>query len=118
MGGGIALVRRRRTRMLRRCALRPVAAVAVGATLREELEAQRAGDRRRLDQAHRDRIAEPVRHAAAIADQGMAILVVAEIFVTTDGARRYEAIGAGVVELDEQPGASGAGNMALEGCAD
>ncbi len=47
----------------------------------------------------------------------MARLVVAEIFVA-DGARRHEAVGAGVVELHEQAGAGDAGDAALEGGAD
>ena len=33
-------------------------------------------------------------------------------------ARRHEAVGAGIVELDEQAGAGDAGNAALEGRAD
>src|SRR5258708_7295418 len=61
--------------------------------------------------------AEAVRLAAASADQGMAVLVVAEI-IRADGARRDEAVGAGVVELDEQAGAGGARDVALEGRAD
>ena len=44
-------------------------------------------------------------------------LVVAEIFVA-DGARRDEAVGAGLVELDEQAGARDAGDAAFEGRAD
>src|SRR5262245_62670211 len=58
-----------------------------------------------------------MRQAAALADECMAILVVAEIFAA-DGARRNEPVRAGVVELDEQTGAGGAGNVPLEGCAD
>src|SRR5262245_37809143 len=103
---------------LGRRALRPGAAAPVGAAFRDELEAQGAGDRRRLDQPHGDRIAESVGYATAIADHGVAVLVVAEIFVAADGARRNEAVGAGVVELDEQAGAGGAGDVTLEGGAD
>src|SRR5215470_7659085 len=47
----------------------------------------------------------------------MAVLVVAKI-IGADGARRDEAVGAGVVELDEQAGAGGARDVALEGRAD
>src|SRR6516165_3511742 len=47
----------------------------------------------------------------------MAVLVVAEI-IGADGARRDESVGAGVVELDEQAGAGGARDVALEGRAD
>src|SRR5262245_64191023 len=47
----------------------------------------------------------------------MAIFMVAKIFAA-DGAPGNEAVRAGVVELDEQTGAGGAGNVSLEGCAD
>ena len=65
--------------------------------------------------SHRHRIAEPVRHRAA--DKGAAGFVEAEIFVA-DGARRDKAVGAGLVELDEQAGARDAGNMPVECRAD
>ena len=55
--------------------------------------------------------------AAAIADQRMPVFVIAEILLA-DGTCRNEAVGAGVVELDEQAGAGGAGDMAFEGRAD
>src|SRR6516165_4279299 len=96
---------------------RPPPARAVIAAFGEKFESQRARDRRGLDQPHRDAIAEAVRLAALSADQGMAVLVVAEI-IGADGARRDEAVGAGVVELDEQAGAGGARDVALEGRAD
>ena len=86
---------------------RPPLSGPVIAPLREKLESQRAGDRRGLDQAHGRPVAEPVRLAAAVADEGVAILVIAEI-LAADGARRDESVGAGVVELDEQPGAGDA----------
>ena len=44
-------------------------------------------------------------------------LVMAEIFVA-DGARRHEAVGAGLVQLHEQAGAGDAGDAAVEGGAD
>ena len=47
----------------------------------------------------------------------MAGLVVAEIFVA-DGARRHEAVGAGLVQFHEQAGAVHAGDAAVEGGAD
>src|SRR5262245_27684731 len=93
--------------------LRSLARAAVG----QQLEAERAGDRRGLDQPHRYRVAEPVGLAAGIADQRMAVLLIAEIFVA-DRARRDETVGAGIVELDEQAGAGDAGNVALERGAD
>src|SRR5262245_24319965 len=93
--------------------LRPPPAGVVIAAFGEKLESQRARDRRRLDEAHGDAIAEPVRLAAPVADQSMPILVIAEI-IRADGARRDEAVRAGVVELDEQPGARRAGNVTFE----
>src|SRR5262249_59768760 len=48
---------------------------------------------------------------------GMAVLVIAEI-IGADGARGDESVRAGIVELDEQAGAGGARDVALEGCAD
>src|SRR5262245_63264678 len=99
------------------CALTPPPpARAVIAAFGQKFESQRARDRRGLDQPHRDAIAEAVRLAAASADQGMAVLVVAEI-IGDYGAREDEAVGAGVVELDEQAGAGGARDVALEGRA-
>ena len=44
-------------------------------------------------------------------------LLVAEIF-GADGARRHEAVGAGLVQFDEQAGAGDAGDAAVEGGAD
>src|SRR6266478_7253418 len=87
------------------------------AALGKNFEAQRARDRRGLDEPHRDAIAEAVGLAALGADHGMAVLVVAEI-IGADGARGDESVRAGVVELDEQAGAGGARDVALEGCAD
>src|SRR5437016_13714489 len=55
--------------------------------------------------------------AARIADQGMLVLVVPEIFAA-DRARRNESVGAGLVKLNEQTGAGDAGNAAVEGGAD
>src|SRR5207245_1497617 len=82
-----------------------------------QLEAQRARDRRRLDEADCDAVAEPMRLAGAIADQRMLVLLVAEIIVA-ERARRNEPVGAGLVELDEEAGARRAADMALEGGAD
>ena len=45
------------------------------------------------------------------------LLVVVEVFVA-DGARRHEAVGAGLVQLHEQAGAGDAGDAAVEGGAD
>src|SRR5258708_22825286 len=81
--------------------LRKNARRGIAASFRQHLEAQRTSDRRRLDQTHCDRIAEPRGLAAGVADQGVGALVVAEI-VLAQGRRRDEAVGAGIVELDEQ----------------
>src|SRR5262249_6049112 len=62
-------------------------------------------------------IAKAISLAAARANQRVALLVIAEI-LAADGARGNEAVRAGVVEFDEQPGARGAGDVAGEGCAD
>src|SRR5262245_59087733 len=103
--------------MLVRLLLRRAGAAPVIAPLRQKLESQGAGDRRGLDQAHGAPVAEPVGLAAAVADQRVAILVIAEIFAP-DGARRNEAVGAGIVELDEQAGARDPRDVAVEGRAD
>ena len=93
---------------------RPRAAAPVIAAFGQKLEAQRAGDRRRLDQLDRDAVAEPVAsRRCGRRPCACAVLVVAEVLVA-DGARRDEAVGAGVVELDEQAGAGDAGDAALE----
>ena len=81
----------------------------------DKLKSERAGDRRRLDELHRDRIAEPVPHSAA--DKRAAGFVEAEILVA-DGAGRDKAVGAGLVELDKQAGTRDAGNVSIEGRAD
>src|SRR5690349_3512865 len=83
----------------------------------KKFESQRACDRRGFDQPHRDSIAEPVGLAAARADQGMAVLMMAEI-VVADGARRDEPVGAGVIELDKKAGAGRPGDVTLERRAD
>src|SRR5262245_10710185 len=108
MLGGAAIIRSA-------AALPPAAAVI--AAFGEKLESQRARDRRGLHQAHGDLVAQAVGLAAAVADQGVLVLVVAEV-VVADGARRNEPVGAGIVELDEQARAGGAGDVALEARAD
>src|SRR4051812_40986067 len=56
----------------------------------QKLESQRARDRRRLDQLHGHRVAQPVALAGMVADQRVAWLVIAEIIVA-DRARGNEA---------------------------
>src|SRR5580704_1466833 len=68
------------------------------ARMAHKLETQGARHRRGFDQFDRDRIAEPMRFR--VTDEGPASLVEAIILVA-DQARRNEAIGAGVVELNE-----------------
>ena len=55
--------------------------------------------------------------SGARADQRMQSLVMAEIIIAEHGCRN-ETIGAGLVELDEEPGARRPGNAAIESCAD
>jgi len=81
----------------------------------DEPEAERASNRRRLDEFDGDRIAEPVRRRAA--DKSAAGLVKAKIFVA-DGARRNETVRAGFVEFDKQSGARHPGNVPVENRAD
>src|SRR5271163_4155145 len=85
------------------------------ACMAHELETQGAGDRRGLDQFDGDRVAEPV--GFGIADKGAASFVEAEILVA-DKAGRDKAVGAGLVELDEQSGARHTGNMPAKGRPD
>ena len=82
-----------------------------------KFKTKRAGNRRGFDQADRHAIAEPVRFSAALGPQQMPVLVVAKIFVP-DGARRNKAIGAGLVELDEQAGTRDPRDVTFERCAD
>src|ERR1700730_18574226 len=89
----------------------------IDASLRDEIETQRAGHRNRLHQAHRHLVAEPVCLAARLADQRMGRLVVADILVA-DLSRGDEAVSPGLVELDEEAGTGDAADMALEGRAD
>ena len=96
--------------------LRPVSSPFDGeASCAYEFEAQCAGDRGRLDQFNRDRVAEPVRRR--VADEGATSFVVTEIFFA-DVTRRDQTVGAGLVEFDEQAGAGHSGDVAIEGRAD
>ena len=90
---------------------------ALALTFGDELEPERARDRRCLDELYLDAVAEPVGLAGAIADHGVALFVVA-VIVRPDRRGRHEAVGAGLGELDEQPGPGDAGDPALEGRAD
>ena len=56
--------------------------------------------RRGFDQLYGDAVAEPVGFAGAVADHGVLVFLVAEVF-GTDRARRHEAVGTGAVELDD-----------------
>src|SRR5690349_16437376 len=81
----------------------------------DQPEAQRAGDRRRLDEFDRDRIAKAVGRGTA--DESAASFVKTKVLLA-DAARRNKAIGAGFIELDEQTGARHPGNMPVENCTD
>ena len=98
-------------------ALRETAAARNRLSFRQQLEAQRARDRLSFYQTDIDDIPQPVHGTAARADQRVAGLVIVEIF-RSHRADRHEAVGAGVVEFDEQTRAGDAGDAALEGCAD
>jgi hypothetical protein len=87
------------------------------AAFRQQLEAEGAGERRCLDELDLDAVAKAMHFACARADHGMARLVVVEI-VGAQRAHRHEPVGAGLVELDEQPGAGDAGDAPVEGRAD
>src|SRR5260370_40726857 len=67
----------------------------------------------RLYQADVDTVTQPVHGTAARSDQRMARLVVIEIF-SSQRADRYQTVGAGVGQLDEQSGAGNAGDAALK----
>src|SRR2546430_1094776 len=71
------------------------------ASLGEHLEPQRAGDRDRLDETHVHPVAEAIAFAGRIADQGVVLFVIA-IVIFAERASRNEAVGAGIVEPDEQ----------------
>ena len=64
----------------------------------DQPKAQRAGNRRRLDEFDGDGIAEPVRRGAAY--KRAASFVKAKILLA-DAARRNETVSARFVELDE-----------------
>src|SRR5262244_2245458 len=87
------------------------------AAFREQLEPQRARHRDRLHQLDRDLVAEPVGLAGRLADQRMGGLVESKI-VIAERSGRDEAIGAGLVELDEQAAAHDAADAAGESRAD
>lgn len=74
------------------------------APLAQELETECAGRRDGLDQPHLDRVAELEGRASFLADQGLALLVMIVIFVA-DGGGGDEAVGAGLAQPHEEPGA-------------
>src|SRR5262249_56655624 len=94
---------------------RPLRTRSAARRLIDEPEAQRAGDRRRLDEFDTDRIAEPMRRRTA--HKSPANLVKAKIFVP-DRARRNESIRTSFVEFDEQSGARHPRNMPVENRSD
>src|SRR6516225_3694284 len=79
--------------------------------LTDQSEAERAGDRRRLDKFDGHRITKPARRGAA--DESATGFVKAKVLLA-DAARRNKTVGAGFVELDEQSGARHPGNMPVE----
>src|SRR5262249_58597595 len=85
--------------------------------LRQDLKAQRSGNRRSFDQLDRHRIAKTVGFARAGTNHRVAFLVIAEIFVAY-GSRRHEAVGTRVAQFHEQPSPGDARNASVEICAD
>src|SRR4029079_8193865 len=85
--------------------------------LAQELETQRPGGWNGLDQARLDGTAELEGGAGFFADQGLALFVMIEIFVA-DGGGRDEAVGAGLGQPHEEPGAGEAGDAGGEAGAD
>src|SRR5829696_8833906 len=83
-------------------ALPGAASPAGEASLGEDLEAQRPGDGRGLDQLHLHLVAETIGFTRVVAAHGVGSLVVAVVIVT-DGGRRNEAVRAGLLQLDEEP---------------
>src|SRR5512146_373708 len=73
------------------------------AALAQELETERPGRWNGLDQAHLDGIAKLEGRAGFLADQGLALLIMVEIFMA-DGGGRDEAVGAGLIQPHEEPG--------------
>ena len=82
------------------CAGAPARDLGVGDGFREKLEAQSARNGSRLDQADRNAVTEPVAFAAAVANERVAVFVVAKIF-RAHRARGNEAVGTGIVKLHE-----------------
>ncbi len=64
-----------------------------GTALGQHLEAERAGGRNGLDQAHLHVVAQAITDTRALADQGVQILIVVPE-VATDRGNRHEAVGA------------------------
>src|SRR5438270_2076453 len=86
-------------------------------TLRQQFEPQRAGDRCCFYQTDVDHVPQSVHGTAARADQRMAGLVIV-VILGTERADRDQPVSAGILELDEQPGAGDAGDAALKRRAD
>src|SRR6516162_7124480 len=112
-GRAAVLLARRRAAAAERVATAPAQGRLV-ASLRQQLEAQRAGNRHGFDKTHRHLVAQAVGLAGRVTDQRMGSFVITEE-VIAERARRDEAVGAGLVELDEQARAGDAADMSLEG---
>ena len=83
--------------------------------LTDQSEAERTGDRRRLDKFDGYRIAKAMRGRAA--DECAAGFVKAKVLLA-DAARWNKTVSAGFVELDEQSGTRHSGNMSVENRSD
>src|SRR5439155_19846725 len=87
----------------------PAAARCGLAARRQQFEAQRACDRGCFNQPDVDDVTELMHGAAARADQGVAALVIVEIF-RAQRPDRDQAVCTGISQLDEQAGARDAGD--------
>ena len=92
-------------------------AASLARVARNDLEPERAGEGRGLDEAHLDRVAQPIGLAGARANERTRPLLVAEI-VVAERRRGHEAVGAGLGQFDEQADAGDAGDARPEHGAD
>src|SRR5204863_7458576 len=76
--------------------------LSCASALGQKFKSKGAGNRYRLDQAHRHRVAEPVGFTGRAADHRMFMFAKLEIIIA-DGSCRDEAVRAGVLKLYKQP---------------
>ena len=105
--GGLPAAKRRRA------ARQPARRAGVALALRQHLEAQRAGGRDRLDEAHAHLVAQPIGRRRCGRRQRVRVLVMAPV-VVADGGGGHEAVGAGVAQAHEQADARDARDSRVE----